>query len=66
MTRTTLFVSLVVTGGAVALLSAGSVRRQQAVEVKHVALALRERRALVQKGVAQQVEPGEVDLDCIL
>ena len=48
------------------LLQCAHMGRQQAVEVKRVALALRERRTLVQKGVAEEVEPCDVDLDCIL
>jgi hypothetical protein len=40
--------------------------RQQAVEVKRVALALRERRTFIQKGVGEEVEPRKIDLDCIL
>ena len=48
------------------LLQRADMRRQQAVQVERVALALGERRALVQKGLAQEVEPGQIDFNRIL
>jgi hypothetical protein len=41
-------------------------RRQQTVQMEGVALSFGERRALVQQGPVQEIDPREVDFDNIV